>query len=410
MQQYLQHGICVKKKAGSLSYTDDHTGVKSLLFKAFYAGGSDSMLAATPAGPAEAAEGDDEVSTDGADEQMGAGSSRKAPQHSFDITHLCQTFAADPQIQAFAQVLQAANAAAAAGSSTAGSPSSRLLSFCTGALYECIVQEKTSALPAYLQLHSVVSKVCAEAAAVAGMAGSAAGPQQSQAPVHLTLADSSNSSCVLGGSSPVGAGLLLQDLMMILSYYSSSGAVAAGMCGSALHSGVMLEPAGSPGQQHEVDVLMWQPLLQPGFCSSLYATLMRFWRAAGVLPGGWSICSNAEGSRSSGAKPSNAAAGSMLASYIRAGSVQAAAESCTAAGRLLQPQQQLLAGCLAALRVPAGVQSQELRAQVLKQQEQVEDHGAAAVLQLLTGPYHNIIQEAPPGALLELAAALQAAL
>jgi hypothetical protein len=432
-QQHLQHRICVKKKAGSLSYTDDHTGVKSMLFKAFYAGGSDDILAAAAGGGSDdaAAAGDDEGDVSQETASSKGAQQEQRQQHSFDITHLCQTFAADPQIQAFAQVLQAANAAAAAAAGGKRSKaSSRFLSFCNGALYECVVQEKTGTLPAYLQLHALVQQVCA-LALVAGQPADAAGDGSGSNRMRRLLLGASSSggsggsggSAALGCLAPVGAGLLLQDLMLVLHHYGSSMAVAAGVCRTAQLRGAQGAAGGSMQQRElaEVDMLMWQPLLQPGFCTSLFTTLMQFWREAGVLPqelGHSSYASSAD----RGDSVSGAGACSMLSRYITAGSIRAAAETTQAAGtgdrqcvRLQQEREQLLAGCLAALQLPAAVQLQELRASLSDQHQQsmqgegeLKAQAAAAVLALLTGPQGcAAVQDVPARSLMVLAAALR---
>lgn len=409
-QQHLQHRICVKKKAGSLSYTDDHTGVKSLLFKAFYAGGSDAMLAAAP----DSAAGDDE----------------QQQQHSFDITHLCQTFAADPQIQAFAQVLQAATvsnqltAALAPPSSSNSSSSRRFLSFCSGALFECVVQEKTSALPAYLQLQAVVHEVCALARGTAVDTAAAAGVGSSGMP---SSSGSSGIGGVLGCVAPVGCGLLLQDLMMSLAYYNSSTAVAAGMCRTAMHGGLAAAAAaagsgsGDMSQQQggaaEVDVLMWQPLMHPGFCSSLQTTLMQHWRAAHALPRSLPLGSSSSSSSDGGSSSDTST--SMLSRYIAAGSISGATSavsegvaggdnSAAAAAALGSQarQQELLAGCLAALQLPVAAQLKQLQAVLQQQQQHGRKPDIAAVLQLLAEKGGALGQEVPPSSLMVLAAAL----
>jgi hypothetical protein len=437
-QQHLQHRICVKKKAGSLSYTDDHTGVKSLLFKAFYAGGSDDILAAAAVeggSDAAAAAGDDEI--DGV--QLTASGKgvhqEQRQQHSFDITHLCQTFAADPQIQAFAQVLQAANAAAADGKRS--SVSRRFLSFCNGALYECVVQEKTGTLPAYLQLHALVQQVCASALAAGQSADAGGDGSGSSSRMRRLLpgagsnggsSSSGGGSAALGGVAPVGAGLLLQDLMLVLHHYGSSMSVAAALCRTAQLRGAQGAVGGSMQQRElaEVDMLMWQPLLQPGFCASLFTTLMQFWRAAGVLPQelGPSGHSSDASSAAPGDGVAGAGTGSMLSRYVAAGSIRAAAETAQAPGasdgqcvQLQQEREQLLAGCLAALQLPAAVHLQELRAALSDQHQhqqspqgegELQGRAAAAVLALLTGSQGcAAVQDVPARSLMVLAAALR---
>jgi len=426
-----EYRICVKKKAGSLSYTDDQTGVKSLLFKAFYAGGSDSILAsAATAGLQAGGDGSNSEAAAGGQQQQTATGSRQQ-QQSFDIMHLCQTFAADPQIQAFAQVLQAANTAAAAAdgnsaSSSSSSSSRRFLSFCNGALYECVVQEKTSTLPAYLQLYSLVHRACA-AAAVMGPAAGVAGAAGVSATASGTSSGScSSSAAVLGAPAPVGPGLLLQDLMMSLSCYGSSTAVAAGLCRTALHrevSGAAAAGATASGalqqqqQQHvepgEVDVLMWQPLLQPGFCNSLYSTLIQFWRAAGVVPSrslSEVSCSN----RGSLQGPA-----SMLARFISQGKITAVAAEGSAEGSvpasLLDQSPQVLGSCLAALQLPPAAPLQALRVAWQQQQQQQQGQqgevsGMGPLLQLIAGMGDvSAGQDVPPDSLMILAAALQEA-
>jgi hypothetical protein len=378
------------------------------LFKAFYAGGSDSILAAAATADAAAEAAAVDVEGHGDQTQAADARTQQQAQHSFDITHLCQTFATDPQIQAFAQVLQAANTAAAAVGlqGPAHNSSSRFLSFCSGALYECVVQEKTGSLTAYLQLYALTHRVCSLVdAAATGM------PMQQHKPWGCS--GHCSYTAVLGCAPPAGYGLLLQDLTMALSYYSSSIAVAAGMCRTAMHTGPAVGGSDSSmqQQQQEVDMLMWQPLLQPGFCNSLITTLMQFWRAANVLP----ATPPSSSSISSGAADEV----SMVSKYIAAGSssaATAAAAAAESAGRGDAQQQRigqrLLAGCLAALQLPAAVQLQGLKAALLRQkQQQGRKPDIAAVLQLLSGPGGGSLgQEVPPGSLVVLAAALQAAL
>lgn len=174
----------------------------------------------------------------------------------------------------------------------------------------------------------------------------------------------------------------------------------------------------------EVDMLMWQPLLQPGFCASLFTTLMQFWRAAGVLPQelGPSGHSSDASSAAPGDGVAGAGAGSMLSRYVTAGSIRAAAETAQAPGasdgqcvQLQQEREQLLAGCLAALQLPAAVHLQQLRAALSDQHQQspqgegeLQGRAAAAVLALLTGPQGcAAVQDVPARSLMVLAAALR---
>jgi anaphase-promoting complex subunit 1 len=332
-QQHLRQRICVKKKAGSLSYTDDTSGVRSLLFRAFYAGGSGG--GALPGQAAGASAGDhgaggadkeDAAAAGSAAGGGGSSSSSQAEQRSFDIVHLCQTFAADPQVQGFAQLLQAAGRAAsgAAGSGSSGgggmSAAVRFVTFCHSVLYECVVQEKTSMLPVYLQLYCQVLHACADAHSLQPAAGG--GRMRPRAGAGLLLPRDAEGSAPLVPSTTQGSSVALQDLLTVQALYGSSTAVAAEVCRSAVDSGV----AGSAAAPHG-DPEPWQALLQPGFCDSLGSALLQAWRHAGVAPAH-------SGSSVNG--------GSLVEAYARLRSISAAV------GAADDGVQAVLAACLAA--------------------------------------------------------------
>jgi hypothetical protein len=388
---YLQQRICVKKKAGSLPYVDDPSGVKSLLFKAFYSGGSSSSIGSSSVA-ADAEDGE-------SGEDDGALTQQQQQQGAFDIVHLCNTFSADPHIQAFAQVLRAATAAgqhvrssskqlqqcagglggsvAVSGSAAAAVPGSSaaaaaaFLAFCHGALYECIVQEKTAVLPWYLQLYSLGHRVCA-AAAAAGDAKSCNGKLQ-----QLSLLGGGLGPTMSGSS--LSPGVQLQDLVLALGYYNSSIAAAAELCRTAAVRECSSSSRGgsAAGQQQQqqqeawqVEALGWMPLLQPGFCDGLWQALQQQLRQAGLLP------SHAKGLDNSSSSSSDVVGRnqiSALEAYIATGSIQAAAAA-RGAGRAAaisssnEVFEQLLGGCLAMLSMPSAVEVQRASKAVLQQQ------------------------------------------
>ncbi len=99
------HGlqVFVKKKAGFLSYSDDPTGIRSLLSRTVI-----MQHTKTPRNPrAEAAESS--IETPGAGTGAGArGGSQRTSASSFsaiDIVHLCGTFSVDPSIMSLARYL-----------------------------------------------------------------------------------------------------------------------------------------------------------------------------------------------------------------------------------------------------------------------------------------------------------------
>jgi anaphase-promoting complex subunit 1 len=407
---YLQQRICVKKKAGSLPYVDDPSGVKSLLFKAFYSGGSSSMGGSSAAAAAAAGAEDEETGGDD-----GCQEEQQQQQGAFDIVHLCNTFSADPDIQGFAQVLRAATAAAAAaaqhtsssssskqlrqcagglggsvavsgsaaavvpGSTAAAAAAAAFLAFCHGALYECIVQEKTSVLPWYLQLYSLGHRVCAAAAAAAG--SSSRGQLQ-----HLSLLGGAGFSW---GCSSLSPAVQLQDLLLALGYYNSSVAAAAGLCrAAAVHTCSSTSSRGGSASGHQqqqqeawqVEALGWLPLLQPGFCDGLWKALQQQWRQAGLLPAVQGLTSSSSSSRN------GLDCSSALEAYIATGSIQAAAAAAAAgsagtaaaaAGRT-EVLEQLLGSCLGMLCMPSAVDVQRACKAVLQQQQQGRVAAAAA--------------------------------
>jgi hypothetical protein len=399
---YLQQRICVKKKAGSLPYVDDPSGVKSLLFKAFYSGGSSSIGSSSSSnGAADASEG-------GAAEDAGAAAQQQQQQQqqqgAFDIVHLCNTFSADPHIQAFAQVLRAATAAgqrvrssseqlqqcagglggsvAVSGSAAAAVPGSSaaaaaaFLAFCHGALYECIVQEKTSVLPWYLQLYSLGHRVCA-AAATAAVAAAAGCETKSCRDQLQQLSLLSGSGFNKFGSS-LSPGVQLQDLVLALGYYNSGIAAAAELCNAAAVracSNSSSRGATASGQQQQqqqqqeawqVEALGWMPLLQPGFCDGLWQALQQQWRRAGLLPS-HGFSDNSSNSDGVGKNQSSA-----LEAYIATCSIQAAAAGdagATAAdGGTSEVFEQLLGSCLAMLSMPSALDVQQACKAALQQQ------------------------------------------
>jgi anaphase-promoting complex subunit 1 len=399
---YLQQRICVKKKAGSLPYVDDPSGVKSLLFKAFYSGGSSSI-------------GSSSSNADADLEEAGftGGEQQHQQQGAFDIVHLCNTFSADPNIQAFAQLLRAATAAGQhANSSSSSSSSSKqlqqcagglggsvaasgsaagvvpgssaaaaaaFLAFCHGALYECIVQEKTSVLPWYLQLYSLGHRVCS-AAAAAGSRSSSGG----QLP-QLSLLGGAGANW---GCSTLSPGVQLQDLRLVLGYYNSSIAAAAGLCRAAVvrscSSSRGVSSAGQQQQQQQqdswqVEALGWLPLLQPGFCDGLWQALQQQWRRAGLLPAVHGLSGSSSSSSEGGC--------SAIEAYIATGSISAAAAAAVAAGSASAPAaaagcaevlEQLLGSCLAMLSMPSAAELQRACNAALQKQGKAEGAGPAA--------------------------------
>lgn len=154
-QLYSELTMFVKKKAGSLSYADDPSGIRSLLSRAF----------------------------------AGSASLDAEPSTLDNIVHLCTTFSADPFIMSFAQnicrQLAALKHAAersdkqqSSSSSGAGQPpprSSDIVSFCHAALYECITHEKTAVLGWYISLYCLVEALCASPDNAQAASGSGAG-------------------------------------------------------------------------------------------------------------------------------------------------------------------------------------------------------------------------------------------
>eukprot|EP00775_Hariotina_reticulata_P010096 gene10096-10252_t len=110
----------------------------SLLFKAFYCGSSGTGCGS---GGAEV-EDEPVVTSSNGSAACSGGRWQQQGQHSRGIS-----------------------AAATAAEGSAGSGLA-FLSFCHGALYESIVEEKTAVLPWYLELHSAVYRVCAAAGAM----------------------------------------------------------------------------------------------------------------------------------------------------------------------------------------------------------------------------------------------------
>jgi hypothetical protein len=203
-----------------------------------------------------------------------------------DIVALCNTFSASPFVMAFAKHVcasPAAAAAAAAGGGPGARGEARMLrapasffSFCHGALYECVTQEKAGALPWYLQLYCLLQALHSGGG---GMVVPAA-----QAAAALT-----------GGAGPAVG---LASLQLALGYYGGSLAAAAAVCADAARAGG--------------DELSWQPLLQPVFLQSLQQLLQRLLGELGVTLGG------AAGGGGGG--------GTLLGQYVRGGWGAAAAD------------------------------------------------------------------------------------
>lgn len=390
---YLQQRICVKKKAGSLAYTDDPSGVKSLLFRAFYSGSRSVGGNSSNTAKAKNAQQQD------ADEES---------HKSFDIVHLCNTFSADPQIHAFAQLLRSASSATCCKQPTGDDGA--FLSICHGALYECIVEEKTAVLPWYMQLHALVHRVCAAAAAVAGLKRAGAAHQ------GIAAGTSSHSisgrfqplplisSCGAGGSAAgVGTGVSLtsqlQDVQLVLCYYGSSIAAAAAACRDAAANSSRMDHI--PGQQQHLEAwqdhaLCWLPLLQPGYCDSLWKVLLQHWRQAGLLPAAGPVVESSNW-------PS-----SLLQQYLSAGTMQtvvgAQALGCKAGSYL---KEQLLASCLSLLGMPDAAEIWRVLHDI-GQQGHSHQHEQRPLSELQWVPkLAEHMPEVPGSALLAVAAAVQ---
>lgn len=151
---YHQQLIFVRKKAGSLAYADDPSGIRSLLSRmsVVHAGGDGVRAAGGHCGD------DDGCGSKGEGEEEGGASGGGGGSNG--MVHLCATFSADPFVMGFAQLLQQLGAlqqrvahgpamgpglpAAWAGEpGQLGRASQRsqcgaLLHFCTSALYECV--------------------------------------------------------------------------------------------------------------------------------------------------------------------------------------------------------------------------------------------------------------------------------
>jgi hypothetical protein len=259
-------------------------------------------------------------------------------------------------------------------------------------LYESIVEEKTAVLPWYLDLHAAVYKVCAAAGAMQQhhqqlqqeqtLPAAAARLSLSRASCHDVLV--ARTCC--GNSYTMAS--VLQDLVLVMDYYSSTIATAAHVCheGAVQQMNSSSAGAGSAGsvlqgsaagnskqqllqQQQQAwasTAVGWLPALQPGFCSSLWKVLQHHWRQSGLLPaarddGSRSGSTTDSASRHYGSAleavvatgSSNQAAMAWLAGQNPAGGTVEAARSGAAQPHELPCAQQLLGNCLALLRLPA---------------------------------------------------------
>jgi hypothetical protein len=262
---YRRREIFVKKKAASLPYADDPSGIRSMLSRAFQRGGAGGCTASEDGG-GDAGSGSD-IDEEGAEDAHGELQQRHA-NDSFDIVHLCNTFSADPFVVAFAQLLSALEGGGSGGGRGGGAGGGAAFSdFCGGVLYECVMQEKTGMLPWYIHLYT--------------LAHAAAGGGGARAAALRRL-------CGAGA----GGALPLWDLRLVRDYYAGPLATAAGVCrdlavklASSCHS--LLGPgadAGALSDDPEHDTHGWQPLLQPVFVEGAHQLLQAAWRRMGLLP------------------------------------------------------------------------------------------------------------------------------
>lgn len=285
---YAQQLVFVKKKAGSLSYADDPSGIRSLLSRAFH---TQQATVCSWLG-----QGDDASLT-------GAGRQGGGEVPGSDIVHLCATFSADPFIMAFAQHVQhlaslssaaqqhraarsprllvgrrlpssqlrdaaatgdAGNCADKAQSASTLQAVSGMLQFCTAALYECISGEKTGALDAYLLLFSLVhcycpSKEATQASACAPFPG-----------VPMWLAGTGITTTALR-SIPLVRASATSPVAAVCAAYAAS--LPSPPCASQ-HAGT------EQGGSHQ----LWAPLVQPVLVEGLWARIKAAWYAQGYLP------------------------------------------------------------------------------------------------------------------------------
>ncbi|KAK9828929.1 hypothetical protein WJX72_002853 [[Myrmecia] bisecta] len=239
--------LFVQRKSGALSYADDPSGVRSLLSRAFH---------------------------------KGAGSQ----QGSFDLVHLCATFSASPFIMSFAQrFCQEASSKTPAGPNPSGpeaadaiteglpfvnsdaSPEEEFRTFCRGALYECITQEKPALLPSYLFLYCLLQGVM--------------GPQPKDSSARNDSGGGGwGVKALTGGLPPT---VPLWSLKLALAYHNSTVANAtAEVYKERQRSGA--EASSSDSSADEADT--WQPLLQPSFLEGLWCQLQALWARLAFLP------------------------------------------------------------------------------------------------------------------------------
>ncbi len=362
---YRQLVLFVKKRAGSLSYSQDPSGIRSLLSRAFHGHG---LL---PAAAALRHSGEDDGSdSDGdsgytaqegqGDTAAGAGGEGEGEggtgsgSSCFDLVHLCATFSVDPSIMAFAQHIKAmrdlwvargeaegpgggvpgtgGGAAACGGmrarlallapatglpgkrrrhddarggssSSSLGRRGADLLTFCYSVLYECITGEKTVALLPYLQLY------CLVASYVRG--DGCSGPSAAEPTRRRRVSGDVGCRVAVAAAAAAHPAALLTapgvppavalQGLQLAREYYGGSLAAAA---ATVATAAAQAPGGGGGLLSDPDEqALWRPLLQHAFLEGLWCTLqLRCWRPLGLLqPAG------------------GGGSGSALAAYLRLG-------------------------------------------------------------------------------------------
>lgn len=386
---YQQQLVFVKKKAGSLSYSHDPTGIRSLLSRAFHA----QHAAVVPLSQLQPSQGDEAGLDAGAASSAQPVTAGAANDPGQDMVHLCATFSADPFIMAFAQCVQQLARLQAALATSAGSgaegeqiwagrstsslqprllmPSSRaparesassaqqghpsygfhaatevapcpipvdtsgLLAFAKAALFECVSGEKPALVAAYMQQYCLVHLYSRK---LTWACQPTAPALDAQACMGTASEEGSVSLHTLG----------LRSLRLARAAYASPTAAACATVADAAagrSSGNSKGPAGMPasGPISAAEQQAWQPLMQPMLLEGLWVLVLESWHRAGLLPSG-PASSVGAGKAGPGA----------LQDYLRTGLLQTQGSQQQPGGAKQRLLQNALAMCLCLTGFPMG--------------------------------------------------------
>ncbi|KAI3425098.1 hypothetical protein D9Q98_008476 [Chlorella vulgaris] len=258
---YATRTLFVQRKAGALPYADDPSGVRSLLSRMVHHGGGSGG--------------------DGSDD-------------SFDLVNLCSTFGSDPFVMSFAHLFCGGGRSGSSDfCSRLPATAASFRDFCRGALYECITEEKPSALPAYLLLY------CIKQGLGQGRAGIDA----------LSL--------LWGGLPPA---VPLRSLALALAYHDSM----LGLAGAAAHKAALQRDPGN-----EAGAQQWQPVISPLLLQACWRQLEQAWARSGAVTSTAlrryvSTGSLAASSDAAASEAGSLAAAGMLGTYLQLHGVPAA--------------------------------------------------------------------------------------